>query len=142
MLDPSLLGLAFVIGVGLVAIAWFWKYRRRHRQNKLVNAALAAGMDADKVQQLLGRPEAETRRMTSTEGKGFDVTVLLFGMSVVVGAAGVFILANAKSAIHEIEAFLLFIIATILFCASYVLESLQKIRRQLMEKESQESRRA
>ena len=41
--------------------------------------------------------------------------------------AGIITFLLAKSAIHEIEAFLLFIISAIMFSASYIIESIKKL---------------
>ncbi len=55
----------------------------------------------------------------------------LFGLSILAFLAGATIMSAAKSAIHEIEAFLLWIDGSILLCGAAVLDSLNQIRRSL-----------
>lgn len=57
--------------------------------------------------------------------------LILFLFSVLALLAGSGILAGAKSAIHEIEAFILFLIAAVLFSAAAVIDSIIANRRKL-----------
>ena len=57
--------------------------------------------------------------------------VLLFIVSLLTFFGGFFILLNAQSAIHEIESFLLFLIATVFMCTAAILEALHVVRNQL-----------
>lgn len=52
--------------------------------------------------------------------------ILLFLLALSTFLAGGGILAIAESAIHEIEAFLLFLIATVLFSACCIIDALEK----------------
>jgi purine-cytosine permease-like protein len=58
--------------------------------------------------------------------------VLLFIISLIVLTLGALIFTSARSAIHEIEAFLLFLIASVFMCTAALLESLHVLRRELL----------
>jgi hypothetical protein len=53
------------------------------------------------------------------------MVILLFVLSLLALFVGIAILSMAKSAIHEIEAFLLFIIASLLFVGAAIIEAIR-----------------
>jgi hypothetical protein len=57
--------------------------------------------------------------------------VLLFLLAVVAFLAGVGILVSAQSAIHEIEAFVVFLIAAVFVSGSAVVEAVNDVRKKL-----------
>ena len=63
------------------------------------------------------------------------ITILLFVLSVISIIWGSGILGGATSAIHEIEAFMLFLIAAVLFVGASVVEAVNRVRRELREEE-------
>lgn len=63
------------------------------------------------------------------------ITLLLFIISVFVAVLGGETLLNAKSAIHEIEAFMLFLIAAVLFVGATIVEAVNRVRAKLKDKE-------
>jgi hypothetical protein len=62
------------------------------------------------------------------------VRVLLFVVSVIAFLAGFLILASAKSAIHEIEGFILFLISAVLLSGAAVIDAVQAMRTALVRK--------
>lgn len=57
--------------------------------------------------------------------------VLLFLLAIAAAVVGVLILQNAKSAIHEIEAWILFLIAAVFLVGAAIVESLASLRNEL-----------
>ena len=57
--------------------------------------------------------------------------VLLFLLSILAFCAGGAILAGASSAIQEIEAFILFLIASVLFSSAGVIEAVNLLRKEI-----------
>ena len=55
--------------------------------------------------------------------------IFLFIISVLSVLIGFAIFAGAKGAIHEIEAFMLFLIATVSFSAAGIIEAIQKSKK-------------
>ena len=64
--------------------------------------------------------------------------LLLFIGSILSGVIGGLILMNAESAIHEIEAFMLFLISVVQFVGVAVIEAIDRVRNELMEEEDEE----
>lgn len=58
------------------------------------------------------------------------MVILLFLLSLLALVVGIAILSSAKSAIHEIEAFLLFIIASLLFVGAAIIETIRTAAKQ------------
>ena len=54
--------------------------------------------------------------------------LILFLSSIIVFGIGDFILSEAKSAIHEIEAFILFLIGAVSLSSSFIIDTLCSIR--------------
>ena len=59
---------------------------------------------------------------------------LLFVLAILAFLAGAAIFAGAKSAIHEIEAFLLFLISAIFISGASVVEAVHRLRKELTTK--------
>jgi len=57
--------------------------------------------------------------------------ILLFLLALLAFLLGVIILASAKSAIHEIEAFILFLIGAVFISGAAILESMNLLRKKL-----------
>lgn len=66
------------------------------------------------------------------------MAVILFLGAILVGLGGMLILANAQGAIHEIEAFILLLIAAVLGTGAFIVEALslgfKKVTKALGEK--------
>lgn len=54
--------------------------------------------------------------------------VLLFFLCVLFAVYGVIILDDSVSAIHEIEAFILFVISSLFLCSALVIDAIDKLR--------------
>jgi len=61
--------------------------------------------------------------------------IMLFILAILVFLAGVGILADAKSAIQEIEAFILFLIASVFISGAGVVEAVNLLRKDMASKE-------
>ncbi|PIR00870.1 MAG: hypothetical protein COV66_03310 [Nitrospinae bacterium CG11_big_fil_rev_8_21_14_0_20_45_15] len=57
--------------------------------------------------------------------------ILLFLLAILAFITGLEILYSAKSAIHEIEAFVLFIVSSVLFSGAAIVESVNKMTKEL-----------
>jgi hypothetical protein len=57
------------------------------------------------------------------------MTIFLFVGSVAAFAVGALIFAGSKSAIREIEAFLLFLISAVLFTGAAIIDAIKKLRK-------------
>jgi len=71
--------------------------------------------------------------------------ILLFVSSLAALAVGILVLGNAQSALHEIEAFVLFLIAAVLFVGAAIVEQLTRLYSRLdagFEAESSSQQRA
>lgn len=60
--------------------------------------------------------------------------ILLFILAILAFLAGASILATAKSAIHEIEAFVLFLIAAVFISGAGVVEAVNLLRKDMASK--------
>lgn len=65
------------------------------------------------------------------------ITVLLFILSVISTFLGYKILVGAESAVHEIEALILLLIASVLFVGSLLHEAVNRVRKELREEETE-----
>jgi hypothetical protein len=65
------------------------------------------------------------------------MSILLFLLSIIAGFIGFAIMYDAKSAIHEIESFILFLIASVLFSGAIITDAVNKVRKKL-DSESEE----
>ena len=65
------------------------------------------------------------------------MTVLLFILASVAFLAGGAILGGAKSAIHEIEAFTLFLISAVFISGAGIVEAVNQLRREFTQEEEQ-----
>lgn len=63
--------------------------------------------------------------------------LLLFFLAVVAFLAGAGILTTAKSAIHEIEAFILLLIAAVLLSGAAIVEAVNELRREIATRNGQ-----
>lgn len=66
---------------------------------------------------------------------------ILFVLSIVSCAIGALVLGGSRSAIHEIEAFILFTITAVLLSGGFVVRSLDRITDGLVQKNEQKKRR-
>lgn len=73
-----------------------------------------------------------------TTRKEFRMRVLLFGLAILAALIGGTILAAAESAIHEIEAFILFLIAAVLASGAAVVEAVNLLRKDLTSRKGKE----
>ena len=71
--------------------------------------------------------------VTCEKGEFSKMKVLLALLAIVAFLVGGLVLMAAKSAIHEIEAYILFLIAAVLMTGSAVLESLFSLRKAIMD---------
>ncbi|MEA2031445.1 MAG: hypothetical protein U9N55_07625 [candidate division Zixibacteria bacterium] len=63
--------------------------------------------------------------------------ILLFILAIVAFFAGGAILADAKSAIHEIEAFIIFLISAVFISGAGIVEAVHQLRKELIKENKQ-----
>ncbi len=68
--------------------------------------------------------------------------LILFLLAVVAFLAGFGILAVAKSAVHEIEGFVLYIVAAVLFSGAAIVDALMHLPKRLVQAQAAEAQKA
>ncbi len=67
--------------------------------------------------------------------------VIMFALAVLAFLAGFAILASAKSAVHEIEAFVLYVVAAVLFAGAAIVDAIIGLPKRLARNEAAEASR-